>query len=119
MGTTTGKRLIRIPSLAAVTLALIAARALVPAGFMFMPVGGGVELRFCGGTLHAHGATHPAADASCPYAQSAGPAPPPSLPPILGERPLGARWDARALPQTTAQFGPPRRPASRGPPIAA
>jgi len=62
---------------------------------------------------HQHG-TH--GDSTCPYAQSAGPAPLPTLPVLAG----GATFEQPTLPasvtQTLLGFGPIRQPSSRGPP---
>lgn len=110
------------PWLAGLTLVLIAFRALVPAGFMIAPVRGSAELRFCVAGLHrgSHAGTplgHPSAiDSSCPFAQSAGPAPIPQIAPVPGEPPAGPTWQARMLAQTAPSFGPPREQPSRGPP---
>jgi hypothetical protein len=55
-------------------------------------------------------------DPTCPYAQSAGPAPLPTLPVLAG----GAVYDRLVPPvavtQTLLRFGPARQQTSRGPP---
>ena len=55
-------------------------------------------------------------DSTCPYAQSAGPAPLPTLPVLA----TGTTFDHPPLPaavtQTLLSFGPIRQPSSRGPP---
>jgi hypothetical protein len=62
---------------------------------------------------HEHGAH---GDPPCPYAQSGGPAPLPTLPVLAG----GATFERPRLPaaitQTLLGFGPKRLPSSRGPP---
>jgi hypothetical protein len=106
-------------------------RALVPAGFMLAP--GRLELVLCdvemsAGELGGHHHHHPGhdnaahhdgvhGDPTCPYAQSAGPAPLPSLPVLAAG---SASSDQLAAPtsvtQTLLSFGPPRQQSSRGPP---
>jgi hypothetical protein len=62
---------------------------------------------------HQHGAH---GDPSCPYAQSAGSAPLPTLPVLAGGGPLHRFASPPAVTQTVLSFGPPRQPVSRGPP---
>jgi len=126
-------------------LGLVILRALVPAGFMLAPVDGTLALVLCdldlpgaampagampsgampAGHHHMHmdmAADHAAhhhgthGDSTCPYAQSAGPAPLPTLPVLAG----GATVEQPKLPasvtQTRLGFGPIRQPSSRGPP---
>jgi hypothetical protein len=64
-------------------------------------------------TAHQHGAH---GDPSCPYAQSAGSAPLPTLPVVAAVGPLHRLASPPALTQTSLSFGPPRQPVSRGPP---
>jgi hypothetical protein len=110
---------------------------LVPAGFMLAPVDGRLAFVLCDGdasvsampgatpsshqhmhmavdhAIHQHGAH---GDPTCPYAQSSGPAPLPTLPVLAG----GATFERPRLPaaitQTLLGFGPIRQPSSRGPP---
>jgi hypothetical protein len=70
-----------------------------------------------GNDLAAHHGAHP--DPTCPYAQSAGSAPLPSLP-VLTAGPIPDRLAAPpAVTQTRLTFGPPRQQTSRGPPSLA
>jgi hypothetical protein len=62
---------------------------------------------------HQHG-TH--VDPTCPYAQSAGPAPLPTLPAVAGNTAFERPRLPAAISQTLLQFGPLRQPSSRGPP---
>jgi len=110
-------------------LAMLGLRAFVPAGFMLAPVEGRLAVVLCdsdaqrtaqhhGGHDHSgHHHTHP--DPTCPYAQSAGPAPLPALP-SLGATPLAG---SRELPaqgaQTYSRFGPERHLPPRAPPYLA
>jgi len=119
-------------------LGLVLLRGLVPAGFMLAPVDGHLAFVLCDAdasmpampagampashhhlhmamdhAAHGHGAH---GDPTCPYAQSGGPAPLPTLPMLAG----GARFERPPLPaaitQTLLGFGPIRQPSSRGPP---
>jgi hypothetical protein len=119
-------------------LGLLFLRGLIPAGFMLAPVDGNLALVLCSLDLpvaavpagampashhhmheaqdhgaHRHGAH---GDPTCPYAQSGGPAPLPTLPVLAG----GATFERPILPaavtQTHLSFGPIRQPSSRGPP---
>lgn len=110
-------------------LAMLALRALVPAGYMLAAVDGGMGVVLCGTAAapahhhhaaHEHpGAGHAHADPTCPYAQSAGPAPLPLLP-VLAAVPAA---DRSVLPressQTLTAFGPLRQHPPRGPPLPA
>jgi len=102
-------------------------RALVPVGFMLEPVDGWPEIVLCApdapSTVHNQDSQdyaghhrHPHADPTCPYAQSAGAAPWPSLA-VLPAVPLAPLFvlPARLL-QTHAHFGPTRQQSPRGPP---
>ncbi len=65
---------------------------------------------------HDHANHHHALDPTCPYAQSAGPSPLPSLPvldppSIVGDVSLPAE-----IAQAISQFGPARQQSPRGPP---
>jgi len=118
----TGRR--RVTTLLLVMLAL---RALVPAGFMLAPVDGRPAIVLCDtdapGAPHQHAGHHHAGhahlDPTCPYAQSAGPAPLPALPVLTG----APAATAGALPTPTAQvharFGPSRQQSPRAPPASA
>jgi hypothetical protein len=119
-------------------LGLLFLRGLIPAGFMLAPVDGNLALVLCSLDLpvaavpagampashphmheaqdhsaHQHGAH---GDPTCPYAQSGGPAPLPTLPVLAG----GTTFERPILPaavtQTRLRFGPIRQPSSRGPP---
>lgn len=70
------------------------------------------------GVAHDHGAhEHGAhADPTCPYAQSAGPAPLPTLPALVGSTAFERPRLPAAITQTLLRFGPMRQPSSRGPP---
>jgi Protein of unknown function (DUF2946) len=107
-------------------LAMLCLRALVPAGFMLAPIDGRLAVVLCDsdapGTVHRHGGHdhsghhHTQTDPTCPYAQSAGPAPLPALP-VVAAAPIES---VPALPapfaQTYAQFGPSRQQSPRAPP---
>ena len=98
-------------------LPLLVLRALIPAGFMVSMVSGAAELTFCGATQHDH-AHHgtSSADPTCPFAQSSGPAPLPSLL-TLAQSIDSARFEPpAAVSQTVAPFGPVRQHVPRGPP---
>jgi len=96
-------------------------RALIPVGFMLEPVAGRAELVLCGsGAPNAYNHTahhqHSHADRTCPYAQSAGPAPLPSLA-VLAAVPLEPAFDPPVqVQQTHARFGPTRQNPPRAPP---
>jgi hypothetical protein len=104
-------------------LAMVVVRAFVPAGYMLAPLDGELTLVLCDaemqgahhpGRHHGHHGMHP--DPTCPYAQSAGPAPLPALP----VPPPAADFGPALLPaqysQTFLNFGPVRRQAARAPP---
>jgi Protein of unknown function (DUF2946) len=130
----TGMRHFRNPGRTTLlVLGMLFLRALVPAGFMLAPVDGGLTVVVCdvemsaGERQHHHhpghdGAAHPDgahSDPTCPYAQSAGPAPLPTLPAIAG----GAVSDLQEQPAAVAQIistcGPIRQQSPRGPPSLA
>ena len=116
-----------------VVLAMLGLRALVPAGFMLAPVDGRPAVVLCDSdataSLHQHDQRaghdhsrhhhHQHPDPTCPYAQSSGPAPLPTLPvltqPVLAE----ARALSAQSAQTHALPGPTRLHSSRGPPALA
>ena len=109
-------------------LALLCLRAFVPAGFMLAPVDGRLDVILCdsdapGAVHHHHGGHDPSGhhphtllDPTCPYAQSAGPAPLPVLP-LHQAPPLVV---SAALPveleQIYSLFGPVRHQSPRAPP---
>ncbi len=120
---------------ALVLLGLLALRALVPAGFMLGTVDGHLGFVVCeaglatdhpmhhAGMHHAgmhhegmpgHSGAH---DSDCPYAQSAGAAPLPTLPWLAGALVPGALVALSESQQAPALSGPTREPASRGPPL--
>jgi hypothetical protein len=110
--------------LAGLLLVLLALRALVPAGFMATASATGVEMVFCepgaAGSMH-HGPAHHhrhagAGDPSCPFAQSAGPAPLPAIPVLAAETPLPALVSVEPYARAIATQGPPRQQTPRGPP---
>jgi hypothetical protein len=69
-----------------------------------------------GGEDHPSHHHHLQVDPTCPYAQSAGPAPLPALP-VLGPQPVvSAPLQSTHVAQTYAQPGPSRRTFPRGPP---
>jgi hypothetical protein len=100
-------------------LPLLVFRALIPAGFMASPIAGSLQLVFCGTGHHDHAHHSTAGDPTCPFAQSAGPAPLPTLPML----PTSVEALAFDLPttvaQTVVQFGPLRQQTPRGPPALA
>jgi DUF2946 family protein len=115
-----------------VVLGLLFLRALIPAGFMLAPVDGHLVYVLCDAEVSAaghhhdhsghdnaahHGGTH--GDPTCPYAQSAGPAPLPTLPVLASADAFDHLVAPSAVTQTFLSFGPPRRLSSRGPPSAA
>jgi hypothetical protein len=103
-------------------LGMLFLRALVPAGFMLAPVDGGLALVVCDAEMsageHRHhyhpghdGAAHhdgAHGDPTCPYAQSAGPAPLPTLPVLAGS----AVSDLQEQPAAVAQIFSTRGPQS-------
>jgi hypothetical protein len=134
--TMNGMRHIKKPGWASLlVLGLVLLRALVPAGFMLAPVAGHPALVLCdddaptpagavpaihrhmhmamGHAAHRHGGH---ADPTCPYAQSGGPAPLPSLPVLAGSTTFERPQLPAAITQTLLCFGPIRQPSSRGPP---
>jgi hypothetical protein len=135
-------RHIRKPGwVSSLALGLVLLRALVPAGFMLAPVEGHLALVVCDGdarvpampgtampashhpmhmamdhAAHQHGAH---GDPTCPYAQSSGPAPLPTLPMLAGGTAFERPQSPAAVTQTILGFGPIRQPSSRGPPTLA
>ena len=106
---------------------MLCLRALVPVGFMLVPVDGRAVIVLCDseaqGPAHHHGghdhAGHPPhthADPTCPYAQSAGPAPLPALPVLAAGPAIHFFVLPEQLEQVHAHFGPPRQQYPRGPP---
>ncbi|MGO9994575.1 MAG: DUF2946 family protein [Steroidobacteraceae bacterium] len=130
-----GMRRIKKPGWATLlVLGMLFLRALVPAGFMLAPVGERLALVLCDAGMsageHQHHHHHPGhdnsahqngahSDPTCPYAQSAGPAPLPTLPVLEG----GVVSDLTVPPATVTQTfltcGPTRRQTPRGPPSLA
>ncbi len=112
---------------AALLLPLLAVRALVPAGFMAAPVAGSVQIVFCdaGAMAGHHHAGHdgghhsPVADPTCPFAQSAGPAPLPSIPVLAADAAPHSFERILAVSQTAPASGPERQQTPRGPPTLA
>lgn len=109
-------------------LLMLCLRALVPAGFMLAEVDGTVRVVLCDADApgirgHQHHGDHQnhhhtRLDSSCPYAQSAGPAPL-SVPPAIADIRLAV---LQPLPQVSsqleAQFGPSREQQPRAPPLS-
>jgi hypothetical protein len=134
-----GMRHVKKPGWAALfALGLVFLRALVPAGFMLEPVDGHLAFVLCdadaampampAGAMpashhHLHMAMDHAAhrhgahgDPTCPYAQSGGPAPLPTLPVLAGGTTFERPQLPAAITQTLVGFGPIRLPSSSGPP---
>jgi hypothetical protein len=118
---------------AGVPLLVIAAlllRALVPAGFMLAPVDGHLAFVLCdaemsaGELRHHHHPGHDNAghhqgvhgDPTCPYAQSAGPGPLPTLPVLASAATLNQLVAPGGATQTRLNCGPTRQQTPRGPP---
>lgn len=109
---------------ARLVLAMLCLRALVPAGFMLMPIDGRLGVVLCdsyaAGAMHHHGGHHHSGhahpDPTCPYAQSAGPAPLPTLPTLSATPIASVLLLPTQFSQTRAQFGPPRQQSPRAPP---
>jgi hypothetical protein len=117
-----------------VVLAMLSLRALVPAGFMVAPVHEHLAFVLCHGTFPAseparsHAASNHGGsplhdgmhgDPDCPYAQSAGPAPLPTLP-AIADHALATRVPSRIKPTRVCwSCGPARRQFPRGPPSLA
>ena len=112
----------------ALVLLMLGLRAAVPAGFMLAPVDGRLAVVLCdtdarsalarSGHGHDHGTGHhhQHLDPTCPFAQSAGPAPLPEFP-VLGPQPLaGGIVLPEATGRTDPNYGPVRQHSSRGPP---
>src|SRR4029077_107778 len=108
-------------------LAMLGLRALIPAGFMLAPLEGHFAVVLCDAA--AHGAAHHSSshehpghhshtqiDPTCPYAQSAAPAPLPVLPGLGPQLIVPARAVPVQVAQTHAQSGPSRHQTPRGPP---
>ena len=106
-------------------LVMLGARAAVPAGFMLSPVEGRLDLVICDADAasalrhHGHehdGHHHAQSDPTCPYAQSAGPAPLPALAALPAAPVASERVQPVLAAQLHARFGPQRQQTSRGPP---
>jgi len=110
----------------AVLALLLALRALVPVGFMASATESGIQLVFCDagamaadvGGHHAHhhhagGTTDP----GCPYAQSSGPAPLPSLPVLATDLRVVRLASPVESSAVVAHQGPIREQSPRGPPF--
>lgn len=133
---TTGMQHIMIPRWPTlVILGLLFLRALVPAGVMLAPMGGSLALVLCETAIteseeprqhhhysgHDHVTHHEGAhaDPTCPYAQSGGPAPLPTVPVLATAAIIDQLVVPTAATQTLLTFGPIRRQTSRGPPTLA
>jgi hypothetical protein len=114
------------PSARAVLLVLtmLIVRAVVPAGYMLATEGGHTGIVLCDAGLppahhaghHHPGTGHTHGDPTCPYAQSAGPAPLPALP-SLPAAPAAAHYRLPgSLAQLATPFGPTRAHCARAPP---
>ena len=113
---------------AALVLPLLALRALVPSGFMASSVAGSMQMVFCEpGAMagHHHPAAHDgghhskAVDQTCPFAQSAGPAPLPSIPVLAADSAPSGVEPILTVSQTAPASGPERQQTPRGPPTLA
>lgn len=101
-------------------LAMLCVRALLPATVMLAPVAGHAALVLCEGAspAHAHHG-HGHGNATCPFAQSAGPAPLPALPHLLPAAVADATPGITAAAQTHPHPGPSRQQTPRAPPVLA
>jgi len=98
-------------------LPLLFARAMVPAGFMASTAGGGIHYVFCGHD-GAVDTKHPGdTDRSCPFAQSAGGAPLPTLFLAATLLPAPAVPAATYYHRAIALSGPTRQQLGRAPPV--
>ena len=113
---------------ARIVLAMLCVRALVPAGFMVVPVDGLIAVVLCdsdaSGAMYRGGHVHPGhhhgqIDPTCPYAQSTGPAPLPTLPVLPGAPLATVSVVAAEAAQNHSHFGPVREQRPRAPPIPA
>ena len=105
-------------------LALVAMRALVPAGFMPGIVDGQPSIVLCAPgvmdtsrgamPMHLHGAHR--APSTCPYAQSAAPALTPAIAPPPGRAPASRVRPVPVFAHATADNGPKRHQSPRAPP---
>jgi hypothetical protein len=107
-------------------------RALVPAGFMLAPVDGHLAFVLCDAEMSAGEHQHPHhpghdnaahhqgvhGDPTCPYAQSAGPAPLPTLPVLVSAATLDRLLAPSGATQTLLRCGPTRQQTPRGPPLS-
>ena len=130
-----GMRHIKKPGRATLlVLGVLFLRALVPAGFMPAPVDGRLAFVVCDAKMpagvHQHHHAHPGhdnaahhegahSDPTCPYAQSAAPAPLPTLPVLAGGAGCDLLVPPAAVTQTFLAFGPTRQQSPRGPPLLA
>ncbi len=111
-------------------LGMLFMRGLIPAGFMLAPVDGSLAFVLCDAETsageHQHHHHHPGldqvarqhghVDPTCPYAQSAGPAPLPTLPALAAGATIDLLVPPTVFTQTLLTFGPIRQQTSRGPP---
>lgn len=108
-------------------LAMLCLRALVPAGFMLVPVDGQLAVVLCdadaaraarhhAGPDHSGHHHHLQSDPTCPYAQSAGPAPIPAPPALVPQPVVNAPIVVAHRDQIPAHCGPFRKQSPRGPP---
>jgi hypothetical protein len=110
----------------AILALLLAVRALVPMGFMASATEAGIQLVFCdAGAMAVHAAGHHAhhhhaggtTDPGCPYAQSSGPAPLPSLPMLASDVRIVCITSPVESSAVLALQGPLREQSPRGPPF--
>ncbi|MBV9343488.1 MAG: hypothetical protein JO341_13355 [Gammaproteobacteria bacterium] len=101
-------------------LALLCLRALLPAGYMLAPVAGHAAVILCDGgpAPHPH-AHHGHSVPTCPFAQSAGPAPPPAGPSLAAPPVATALAGPACRAQTCPHPGPARQQSPRAPPVLA
>ncbi len=136
-----GMKRVRSPAWANLfVLGMLCLRALVPAGTMLAPSQAHPALVMCSaalptsvrtgnpyesshgaGSAHDAGAPHGGAhsDPDCPYAQSAGPAPLPTLPLLTHAAPRDAEVASGRVAQIFPSSGPTRQQTPRGPPLHA
>jgi hypothetical protein len=108
-------------------LTMLVVRALVPAGYMLATDEGHARIVLCDAGIarfhheghHHPGGGHTHGDPTCPYAQSAGPAPPPVLPVVDATAAAAYYLLPASLAQLATPFGPARRNSPRAPPVRA
>lgn len=102
--------------MALLVLPLLLARALLPVGFMPAVGATGVQLVFCADSGPNHAPDDGRLDGTCPYALSAGAAPPPAVALVAFVAPSLAVPSAAPDRPAGGLSGPRRQTASRAPP---